>query len=61
MIHLIRVTLYRFRVHNVTTDQVVVINAGSTPQEVKIPRGAYNIETIIAMLNASYASLFELL
>ena len=44
-----------FVLHNVTTDQVIVINAGSTPQEVVIPRGAYNIETIIAMLNASDA------
>ena len=56
------VSLYTdFVLHNVTTDQIVVINAGNTPQEVLIPRGAYNIETIIAMLNASYASLFELL
>ena len=44
-----------FVLHNVTTDQIVVINAGNTPQEVLIPRGAYNIETIIAMLNASDA------
>ena len=44
--------------HNVPTDQVVLINAGSTTQEITIPRGAYDIETIIAMLNASDA-LFE--
>ena len=44
-----------FVLHNVPTDQVIVINAGSTPQEIKITRGAYNIETIIAMLNASDA------
>ena len=50
------VSLYTdFVLHNVTTDQIVVINAGNTPQEVLIPRGAYNIETIIAMLNASDA------
>ena len=46
--------------HNVPTDQVIVINAGNTSQDVAIPRGAYNIETIIAMLNASDAFLFEL-
>ena len=45
--------------HSVPTDQVVLINAGNTPQEVLIPRGAYDIETIIAMLNASDA-LFEI-
>ena len=50
------VSLYTdFVLHNVSTDQVVVINAGNTPQEVLIPRGAYNIETIIAMLNESDA------
>ena len=50
------VSLYTvFVLHNVPTDQVIVINAGSTPQEIKITRGAYNIETIIAMLNASDA------
>ena len=50
------VSLYTaFVLHNVPTDQVVVINAGSTPQEVAIPRGAYNIETIIAMLHSSDA------
>ena len=50
------VSLYTdFVLHNVPTDQIVVINAGNTPQEVLIPRGAYNIETIIAMLNASDA------
>ena len=37
------------------TDQVVLINGGSTPQEVLILRGAYEIETMIAMLNASDA------
>ena len=53
------VSLYTdFVLHNVPTDQVVLINAGSTPQEITIPRGAYDIETIIAMLNASDA-LFE--
>ena len=39
---------------------MVVINAGNTSQEVVIPRGAYNIETIIAMLNVSEAFMFEL-
>ena len=48
------VSLYTdFVLHNVPTDQVVLINAGSTTQEITIPRGAYDIETIIAMLNAS--------
>ena len=45
--------------HNVPTDQVVLINAGATIQEIAIPRGVYDIETIIAKLNASDA-LFEL-
>ena len=50
------VSLYTdFVLHNVPTDQDIVINASSTPQEIKITRGAYNIETIIAMLNASDA------
>ena len=50
------VSLYTdFVLHNVPTYQVVVINAGSTQQEVAIPRGAYNIETIIAMLHSSDA------
>ena len=54
------VSLYTdFVLHNVPTDQMVVIDTGSTPQEVTIPRGAYDIETIIAMLNTSDA-LFEL-
>ena len=46
--------------HNVPSDQVVVINGGySNSSEIAIPQGAYEIETIIAMLNASDA-LFEL-
>ena len=50
------VSLYTdFVLHNVPTDQVVVINAGTSTQEVIIPRGTYDIETIIAMLNASDA------
>ena len=50
------VSLYTdFVLHNVPTDQVVLINAGETIQEITIPRGAYDIETIIAMLNASDA------
>ena len=50
------VSLYTdFVLHNFPTDQVVVINAGNALQEVKIPRGAYNIETIIAMLHSSDA------
>ena len=44
-----------FELHNFPTDQVIVINAGSVLQEVAIPRGAYNIETIIAMLHSSDA------
>ena len=50
------VSLYTdFVLHNFPTYQVVVVNAGSTLQEVAIPRGAYNIETIIAMLHSSDA------
>ena len=49
-----------FVLHNVPTDQIVVINAGNTPREVLIPRGAYDIETIIAMLNASDAFLVRI-
>ena len=42
------VSLYTdFVLHNVPNDQVVLINAGSSPQEITIPRGAYDIETII--------------
>ena len=44
-----------FVFHNFPTYQVTLINAGSTPQEVKIPRGAYDVETSIAILNASDA------
>ena len=44
-----------FVLHNFPTDQVVLINAGSALQEVVLPRGAYNIETIIAMLHSSDA------
>ena len=50
------VSLYTdFVLHNVPNDQVVLINAGETIQEITIPRGAYDIETITAMLNASDA------
>ena len=49
-----------FVLHNVSTDQIVVINAGRTPKEVVIPRGAYDIETIIAMLNESDAFLVRI-
>ena len=50
------VSLYTdFVLHNFPTDQVVVINAGSALQKVAIPRGAYDIETIIAMLHSSDA------
>ena len=50
------VSLYTdFVLYNVPNDQVIVINAGSTPQEVLIPQGAYDIEKIIAVLNASDA------
>ena len=44
-----------FVLHNFPTDQVVVVNAGSALQEVVLPRGAYNIETIITMLHSSDA------
>ena len=55
------VSLYTdFVLHNVPTDQVVVINGGRTDESIiSIPRGTYDIETIIAMLNESDA-LFEL-
>ena len=50
------VSLYTdFVLHNFPTDQVVVINTGNALQEVAIPWGAYNIETIIAMLHSSDA------
>ena len=50
------VSLYTaFELHNVPSDQVIVINAGNALQEVAIPRGAYDIETIIAMLHSSDA------
>ena len=54
------VSLYtHFVLHNVPTDQVVVINGDRTDESViSIPRGAYDIESIIAMLNASDV-LFE--
>ena len=45
--------------HNVPTDQVILIDVGTSPHEVLIPRSAYHSKTIIAMLNASDA-LFEL-
>ena len=52
------VSLYTdFVLHNFLTDQVIVINSGRTPEEVAIPRGAYDIKTFIAMLNASDAFL----
>ena len=41
--------------HNVPSDQVVVIDEGTTQHEVLIPRGTYDIETIFAMLNVSDA------
>ena len=54
------VSLYTdFVLHNVPSDQVILIDAGTSTHEVLIPRGAYDIEMIIAMLNASDA-LFEL-
>ena len=55
------VSLYTdFVLQNVPTDQEVVINGGRTDESIiSIPRGAYDIETIIAKLNASDA-LFEL-
>ena len=44
-----------FVLPNVPSDQVIVIDASSTQHEVLIPRGAYGIETIFAMLNVSDA------
>ena len=45
-----------FTFHNVPYDQVIVINGDRTDESViSIPRGAYDIETIIAKLNASDA------
>ena len=50
------VSLYTdFGLPNVPSDQVIVIDASSTQHEVLIPRGAYGIETIFAMLNVSDA------
>ena len=54
--HLVRAALYRFRVAQRThwlndSDQ----RKDNTAQEVIIPQGAYDIETIIAMLNTSDA------
>ena len=53
------VSLYiDFMLHNVPTDQVVVMNGGRTDESViSIPRGAYDIKTIIAMLIVSDALL----
>ena len=52
-ISLSAVSLYtNFVLYNVPTEQMVAINAATSPQEVLIPRGAYDIETIITMLNA---------
>ena len=49
-----------FVLHNVQTDQVVVMNGGRTDESIKsIPQGTYDFETIIAILNVSDA-LFEL-
>ena len=55
------VSLYTdFVLHNIPSDQVVVMNGGRTDESIlSIPRGVYDIETIIAMLNVSDA-LFEL-
>ena len=57
-LHLVRVVVYGLCVlHNVPTDQVVLINAGETIQRDHDFTNAVhtNIETIIAMLNASDA------
>ena len=52
------VSLYTdFVLHNVPSDQVILIDAGTSPHEALIPRRAYNIEAIIAMLNTSDALL----
>ena len=55
------VSLYTdFVLHNIPTDQIVIINGNRTDESIiSIPRGAYDIETIIAMLNANDA-LFKL-
>ena len=54
------VSLYTdFKLHNVPTDQIIVINGGRTDaSEITIPQGAYEINQLIAMLNASDA-LFQ--
>ena len=50
------VSLYTdFVLHNFPTHQVIVIDEGTSLHDMLIPQGAYNIETIIAMLNASDA------
>ena len=48
-----------FVLHNVPSNQVVLIDVGTSPHEMFIPRGTDDIKTIIAMLNASDA-LFDL-
>ena len=49
-----------FTFNNVPSVQVIVINGGRTDESViSIPRGTYDIKTIITMLNASDA-LFEI-
>ena len=50
------VSLYTdFVLHNFPADQVIVIDEGISLHDMLIPQGTYNIETIIAMLNASDA------
>ena len=50
------VSLYTdFVLRNVPTDQMIVIDEGTTQHEVLILRDAYDIETIIELLNASDA------
>ena len=46
-----------FVLHNFLAVHVMVINSGTSQHEVLIPWGAYDIEAIIAMLNASDAFL----
>ena len=56
MFQLVSVTLYRFRdAQRINRPNDSDRGRDSTPQVVLIPQGAYDIETIIAMLNASDA------
>ena len=51
------VSLYTdFVLHNVPTDQVILIDAGTSPHEVLIPRGAYDITNGMSVIRV-YSSI----